>query len=177
MTPAADPPASAEYISPDPLTPEERERFGGMYNQILRERFGDRPPPTRERITATQELIQGWRRGWTVVGDTYKQLPVSTRPAAGSATPARLPGATRPPPAGGGAPRARGPGATRPPASPPPLVGIALAVLPCGAWYFWGPALLTRSPPAAAPPVVTGVPGTPLPTELPPTVGTGGISI
>src|SRR3954469_25000084 len=123
MTPAADPPAAAEYISPDPLTPEERERFAGMYAQILRERFGDRPPPTRERITATQELIQGWRRGWTVVGDTYKQLPASTCPAASAA-------------------HARVPGATRAPASLVPLVGIALAVLAVAAWYVWGPTLV-----------------------------------
>src|SRR4051794_40463082 len=125
MTLAADPPAAAEYISPDPLTPEERECFAGMYNQILRERFGDRPPPTRERITATQELIQGWRRGWTVVGDTYKQLPVSTRPAAGAA-------------------RARVPGPARPSTSLVPLVGIALAVLAVAVWYVWGP-ILTRN--------------------------------
>src|SRR3954452_14973958 len=122
MTSAVAPPASAEYISPDPLTPEERERFGAMYAQILRERFGDRPPPTRERITATQELIQGWRRGWTVVGDTYKQLPASTRPAARAA-------------------RGRVPAPPRPSTSLVPLVGIALAVLAVAVWYVWGPSL------------------------------------
>jgi hypothetical protein len=159
MTPAADPPAAAEYISADPLTPEERERFAGMYDQILRERFGDRPPPTRERLTATQELIQGWRRGWTVVGDTYKQLPASTRPAAASAA------------------RARGPGATRTPASLVPLLGIALAVLAFFGWLVVGPTLLSRSHASAPPPIGTRVAGTPQPTEPPPTVGIGGISI
>src|SRR4051812_48971743 len=159
MTPAADPPASAEYISPDPLTPEDRERFAGMYAQILRERFGDRPPPTRERIAATQELIQGWRRGWTVVGDTYKQLPASTRPVAAGVIRARVPGATNTPTRLG------------------PSVGIALAVLAFAGWYLWGPTLVTPSR-AAAPPVAgTPVPGTALPTEPPPTVGIGGISI
>src|SRR3954452_7698747 len=155
MTSAVAPPASAEYISPDPLTPEERERFGAMYAQILRERFGDRPPPTRERITATQELIQGWRRGWTVVGNTYKQLPAGTRPAATSAA------------------RIRRPGATPTPTRLGPWVGLALAVLAFAGWYLWGPTLVNSSR-AAAPPVAgTPVPGTPQPTEPPPTVGIG----
>src|SRR4051794_8159924 len=160
MTPATEPPAAAEYLSPDPLTPEERERFAGMYNQILRERFGDRPPPTRERIVATGELIQGWRRGWTVVGDTYKQLPASTRPAAASATRARVPGTARTPTQIG------------------PLVGIALAVLAFLGWLF-----LTRNADGGT----RRIPATPVDSAFrtptsdlgtpPPTVGIGGISI
>src|SRR3954469_7602657 len=158
-TSATPPPDANPYISPDPLTPEERERFGAMYAQILRERFGDRSPPTRERITATQELIQGWRRGWTVVGDTYKQLPASTRPATASAA------------------RARVPGPARTPTSLAPLVGLALAILAFLGWLVVGPTLLNRSRAGAPPPVGTRVAGTPQPTEPPPTVGIGGISI
>src|SRR5689334_14017046 len=81
-------------ISPDPLTPEERTRFADVYAQILAERFGSRPASTLQRLEFTRELQQSWRRGWTAVGKSYRQINLKTPRRVQSA---RLVGPTGPP--------------------------------------------------------------------------------
>lgn len=164
MTTASSTNGSVPLISPDPLTPEDRQRFQGVYDQILRERFGDRPPTTQQRLEFNRELQQSWRRGWTAVRKTYKQISLQTPRRV---TPARLAGRAATP-------------VDRSQAGP--LIAIGLAVL----FFIWfvplgGAAALGHAhDPATPTPAPSGTPapaGTPAPTVPPPTVGIGGITI
>lgn len=148
-------------VSPDPLTPEERNRFAEVYAQILAERFGSRPASTLQRLEFTRDLQQSWRRGWTAVGKTYRQINLKTPRRV---QPARLAGPAGP---------------TRARAQMIPLAAIGVAAL-LFIWFVFlggGRALSQARLPATPTPYPTGTPSTPPPTVPPPTVGVGGISI
>src|SRR5205823_11239038 len=91
-TRATDPPLR---ISSEALTPEERMRFQGVYDQIAGEYFNGRPPGTRQKLEFTRHLQQSWRRGWTAVGKTYKQINLTAPRRVTPATLAARAGAPR----------------------------------------------------------------------------------
>jgi hypothetical protein len=67
-------PSTQYLVSPDPLTPEERVRFGQVYNSMENEYFQGRTPTAQDRLVYNRTLQQAWRRGWAVVGKRYKQV-------------------------------------------------------------------------------------------------------
>jgi hypothetical protein len=147
-------------ISAEALTPEERVRFQSVYDQLAGEYFNGRLPGTRQKLEFTRHLQQSWRRGWTAVGKTYKQINLTV--------PRRVTPATLA--AGAGAPRDRG--------ALLPLGLIGLALLAFGWWTVFGAATLhSQTLPLPATVAATSTSGTAPPTAPPPTVGVGGISI
>jgi hypothetical protein len=109
-------------VSAEALTPEERVRFQSVYDQLAGEYFNGRLPGTRQKLEFTRHLQQSWRRGWTAVGKTYKQINLT---APRRVTPASL---------------AAGAGASRDQGGLLPFGLMGLALLAFGWWTVNGAA-------------------------------------